>query len=135
MLKLEAKLSVLKSYVDCEHSALTSKIDIFFYSIKSVLSDLQNKEHENSQIEVPKKNTTLQNEIKSKGTVIESLFEKQKTLTKSLSDQILKPFQSKRKSQLTTTAIASAPLSTPSPTPATISAKFRTETLATVSRK
>ena len=69
ILKTEAQLSVLQSYVDCELSALTSKIDMFSDSIKNVLSDLQNKEHEKSQIEVLKKNITfLQNEIKSKDT-------------------------------------------------------------------
>ena len=81
--------------IDCELSVLTSKIDIFYDSIKNILSVLQNKEHENSQIEVPKKNITLlQNEIKSKGTIIESLLETQRTLIKYLFDQIPKPFQS-----------------------------------------
>ena len=94
-LKIEAQLSVLRSYVNYKLSALTSKIDVFSDSIKKVLSDLQNKEHKNSQIEVPKKNITLlQNEIKSKDTINESLLETQKTLTKYLSDQIPKPFQS-----------------------------------------
>ena len=64
-LKIEAQLSILKSYVDCGPSALTSKIDVFPNSINIFLSDLQNKER--SQIEVLKKNITfLQNEIKSK---------------------------------------------------------------------
>ena len=94
-LKIEAQLSVLRSYVNYKLSALTSKIDVFSDSIKKALSDLQNKEHKNSQIEVLKKNITLlQNEIKSKDTIIESLLETQKTLTKYLSDQIPKPFQS-----------------------------------------
>ena len=67
----------------------------FSDSIKNVLSDLQNKEHENSQTEVIKKNITLlQNEIKSEDTIIESLLKTQKTLTKYLSDQIPKHFQS-----------------------------------------
>ena len=83
ILKMEAQLSVLKSYIDCKLAPLTSKIVVFSDSVKNVLSDLQNKEHENSQIEVLKKNVTLlQNEIKSKDTIIESLFETQKTLTK-----------------------------------------------------
>ena len=95
ILKIEAQLLALKNYVDCELSALTFKIDGFSDSIKNVLSDLQNEEHENSQIEVLKKNITLlQNEKKSKDTIIESLLETQKTLTKYLSDQIPKTFQS-----------------------------------------
>ena len=94
-LKIEAQLSALKSCPDCELSALTSKIHAFSDSIKNILSDLQNKERENSQIGVLKKNITLlQNEIKSKDTIIESLLETQKTLMKHLSNQISKIFQS-----------------------------------------
>ena len=74
---------------------MTSKIDVFSDSIKNVLSDLQNKEHENSQLKVLKKNVKLlKNEIKSKDTIIESLLETQKTLTKYLPEKIPKPFQS-----------------------------------------
>ena len=74
---------------------MTSKIDVFSDSIKIALSDLQNKEHENSQLKVLKKNVKLlKNEIKSKGTIIESLLETQKTLTKYLPKKIPKPFQS-----------------------------------------
>ena len=57
ILKIEAQVSVLKSYVDCEISALTSKIDFFPDSIRNALLDLQNKEHENRQIEILRKNT------------------------------------------------------------------------------
>ena len=80
ILKIEAELSALKSYVDCEFSALTSKIDIFS---EIVLSDLHNKEHKNSQSQVFKKNITLlQNEKKkkSKETFDESLLETQTTV-------------------------------------------------------
>ena len=95
ILKIEAQLWALKSYVDCELSALASKIDFFSDSVKNTLSDLQDKEQEDSQIEVLKKNITLlQNEIKSKDTIIESLLETQKTLTKHLSNQIPKSFPS-----------------------------------------
>ena len=89
-----AQLSVLKSNVDRELSALASKIDLVSDSIKNVLSDLQNKEHEKSQIEVLKKNVIfLQNKRKSKDTIIESLLETQKIFTKSLFDQKPKSFQ------------------------------------------
>ena len=74
---------------------MTSKIDVFSDSIKIVLSDLENKEHENSQLKVLKKTVKLlTNEIKSKDTIIESLLETQKTLTKYLPEKIPKPFQS-----------------------------------------
>ena len=44
MLKIEAQLSALKSYVDCELSTLTSKIDAFSDSLKHALANLQNRE-------------------------------------------------------------------------------------------
>ena len=70
------------------------KSTFFFWFIKNILSDLQNKEFKTRQIEVLKKNITLlQNEIKSKDTIIESLLQTQKTLTKYWFDQIPKPFQ------------------------------------------
>ena len=40
MLKIEAQLSALKVYLDCELSTLTSKIDTFSESLKHVLSSL-----------------------------------------------------------------------------------------------
>ena len=91
ILKIEAHALVLTSYIECELSALTSKIEVFSDSIRNVLSDLQNKKHKNGQ--VLKKNITfLQNKIKPKDTTIESLLETQKAPTKPLSDQIPKPF-------------------------------------------
>ena len=52
MLKIEAQLSALKSYVDCEVSTLTSKIDAFSDSIKHALADLQKREsnHANTDL-------------------------------------------------------------------------------------
>ena len=43
MLKIEAQLSVLKSYVDCEISTFTSKINAFSDSLKHALVNLQKK--------------------------------------------------------------------------------------------
>ena len=43
ILKIDTQLSVLKNYVDCKLSALTSKIHVFSDSIKNVLSNLQKK--------------------------------------------------------------------------------------------
>ena len=45
MLKIEAQLSALKSYVDCELSMLTSKIDAFSDSLKHALADIQKREN------------------------------------------------------------------------------------------
>ena len=85
ILKIEAHALVLTSYIECELSALTSKIEVFSDSIRNVLPDLQNKKHKNGQ--VLKKNITfLQNKIKPKDTTIESLLETQKAPTKPLSD-------------------------------------------------
>ena len=43
LLKKEAQLLVLKSYVDCELSTLTSKTDAFSDPLKNALENLQNK--------------------------------------------------------------------------------------------
>ena len=82
ILKIDTQLSVLKNYVDCKLSALTSKIHVFSDSIKNVLSNLQNKKHENSQIEVLTKNITF------------LMNETQKTLTTHLFGHFAKPIQS-----------------------------------------
>ena len=82
---------VLTSYIECELSALTSKIEVFSDSIKNVLSDLQNKKHKNGQ--VLKKNITfLQNKIKPKDTTIESLLETQKPLQSPYPTKFPNPF-------------------------------------------
>ena len=44
MLKTEAQLSALKSYVDCELSTLTSNIDAFSDSLKHVPANTFKKE-------------------------------------------------------------------------------------------
>ena len=43
LLKIEAPLLVIKSYVDCELSTLTSKTDAFSDPLKNALENLQNK--------------------------------------------------------------------------------------------
>ena len=52
MLKIEAQLSALKSYVDCEVSTLTSKIDAFSDSIKHALADLQKRESKHANTDL-----------------------------------------------------------------------------------
>ena len=81
ILKIEAELSALESYVDCEFSALTSKIDIFSDSMKTF-----------SQISIIKNTKTVKVKFvrkilhycrtkkKSKATFIESLLETQTTV-------------------------------------------------------
>ena len=43
-LKIEAQLPVLKSYIGCEMSTLTSKIDVLSKSLKHELANLQKRE-------------------------------------------------------------------------------------------
>ena len=52
MLKIEAQLSALKSYVDCELSTLTSKIDAFSDSLKHALANLQKRENNYANTEL-----------------------------------------------------------------------------------
>ena len=52
MLKIEAQLSALKSYVDCELSTLTSKIDAFSDSLKHTQANLQKRESNYSNIDL-----------------------------------------------------------------------------------
>ena len=115
---------------------MTSKTDIFSDSIKNVLSDLQNKEHENSQIEVFERNITLlQKEKKIKGHYYRIITRNTEERCEVLIRPNAQTLSIIRKSQPKTTTTASGPLSTPSPTPATISGKPSIATLATVSRK
>ena len=95
ILKIKAELSALESYVDCEFSALTSKIDIFSDAIKNDLSDLHTKEHKNSQSKVLKKNITLlQNEKKIKGNFYRIITRNTYDRSKHLSGQMPELLQS-----------------------------------------
>ena len=81
---IEAQLSVLKSHVDCELSTRTSKIEAFSDSLKTALSNLQNRDQENSKIDLLQQNITIvQNELRSKVNIIKLLLETQKTVTNS----------------------------------------------------
>ena len=51
-LKIEAQLSVLKSYVDRELSKLTSKTDSFSDSLKNALANLQKRESNYANIDL-----------------------------------------------------------------------------------
>ena len=86
MLKIEAQLSTLKSYIDCELSTLTSKIDAFSDSLKHALPNLQKRESNYAKTDLLQQNITLlKNELKSKDRIIKWLLETQNTLTNSLS--------------------------------------------------
>ena len=86
MLKLEAQLSALKSYVHCERSALTSKIDAFSDSLKHPLANLQKRESNYANTDLLQQNiTSLENKLKSKDKIIQSVLETQNALTNSLS--------------------------------------------------
>ena len=87
MLKIEAPLSVLKSYVDCELSTLTSKTDAFSDSLKNALVNLQKRESNYANTGLLQQNvTSLENELKSKDRIIKSLLETQNAHTNSLSN-------------------------------------------------
>ena len=86
MLKIEAQLSALKSYVDCELSTLTSKIDAFSDSLKHALANLQKRESNCANTDLLQQSiASLENELRSKDKIIQSLLETQNTLTNSLS--------------------------------------------------
>ena len=87
MLKIEAQLSVLKSYIDCELFTLTSKIDAFSDSLKNALANLQKRESNYANTDLVQKNiTSLENELKSKDRIIQLLLETHNALTNSLSN-------------------------------------------------
>ena len=67
MLKIEAQLSALKSYVDCELSTLTSKIDAFSDSLKHTLANLQKRESNYANTDLLQQSiASLENKLKQK---------------------------------------------------------------------
>ena len=86
MLKIEAQLSALKSYGDCELSTLASKIDAFSDSLKHALANLQKRESICANTDLLQQSiASLENELKSNDRIIQSLLETQNALTNSLS--------------------------------------------------
>ena len=87
MWKIEVQLSVLKSYVDCELSTLTSKIDTISDALKKALANLQKRESNYANTDLLQQNiTSLENKLKSKDRIIQPLLETQNALTNSLSN-------------------------------------------------
>ena len=72
--KLEAQLSAIKSYINCEVSVLTNKIESISNDFKQRINTLLGKEK--SKIEILQQNMTfLKNELLSKNEIIKSLME------------------------------------------------------------
>ena len=77
--KLEAQLSAIKSYVNCEVSILTNKMESISNDYEKRINTLQGKEK--SKIEILQQNMTfLQNELLSKNEIIKSLMEIQSSV-------------------------------------------------------
>ena len=113
---MEAQLSVRKSYVDCELSTLTSKIDAFSDSLKSTLENLQKRDRDCNNTDLLQQNIKfLKNELKSKDEIIQSLLETQNALTSSLSKGKTTRTSSKCISTATTT-VSETSSSSPSTT-------------------
>ena len=94
MLKIEAQLSVLKSYLDCELSTLTSKIDAFSDLLKNALANLQKRESHYANTDLLQQNiTSLENELQSKDKIFQSPLENQNALTNSLSNLTAKQLE------------------------------------------
>ena len=72
MLKIEAQLSALKSYVDCELSMLTSKINAFSDSLKHAIANLQKRQSNFANTDLLQQSiASLENELKSKDRIIQ----------------------------------------------------------------
>ena len=92
MLNIEAQLSAQKSYVECEISTLTLKINAFSDSLKHALANLQKRESNYANTDLLQQSiASLENELRSKDKVIQSLLEIQNTLTNLLSTLKAKP--------------------------------------------
>ena len=77
--KLEAQLYAIKSYVNCEVSILTNKIESISNDFEKRINTLLGKEK--SKLEILQQNMTLlQNELLSKNEIIKSLIEIQSSI-------------------------------------------------------
>ena len=85
--KYEAKISALKSYVQCELSTLHNKIDRFMETFNKTISNFETKPYE-----ILQDNTEfLQNEPRSKDEIIKTLMETQAAVLENL--HFSKPLQ------------------------------------------
>ena len=82
--QIEAQLSALKSYVNCEISSLHSKIESISQSLQVTLKVFQERENKTNEI-FHQNMTFLQNELLTKNEIIKSLTETQTTILEALS--------------------------------------------------
>ena len=78
--KYEAKISALKSYVQCELSTLHNKIDRFMETFNKTISTFETKPYEILQDNID----FLQNELRSKDEIIKTLMETQTAVLENL---------------------------------------------------
>ena len=78
--KYEAKISALKSYVQCELSTLHNKIDRFMETFNKTISNFETKPYEILQDNIE----CLQNEPRSKDEIIKTLMETQAAVLENL---------------------------------------------------
>ena len=84
LFQIEAQLSALKSYVNCEISSLHSKIESISQSLQVTLKVFQERESKTNEI-FHQNMTFLQNELLTKNEIIKSLSESQTTILEALS--------------------------------------------------
>ena len=78
--KYDAKISAVKSYVQCELSILHNKVDRFMETFNKTISNFETKPYE-----IPQDNIEfLQNELCSKDEIIKTLMETQTTVLENL---------------------------------------------------
>ena len=91
-MKVEAQLSVLKSYVNCELPILRNQIESLAEHTKISLG------HENGNIDALHKNIlSLQNELTEKNKIIKSVMETQTTVLDVMTDLRQQPNTSEQK--------------------------------------
>ena len=78
--KYEAKISALKSYVQCKLSILHNKIDRFMETFNKTISNFETKPYEILQDNIE----FLQNELRSKDEIIKTLMETQTAVLENL---------------------------------------------------
>ena len=84
LFQIEAQLSALKSYVNCEISSLHSKIESISQGLQVTLKVFQERENKTNEI-FDQNMTFLQNELLTKYEIIKSLTETQTTILEALS--------------------------------------------------
>ena len=84
LFQIEAQLSALRSYVNCEITSLHSKIESISQSLQITLKVFQERENKTNEI-FHQNMTFLQNDLLTKNEIIKSLTETQTTILEALS--------------------------------------------------